>query len=120
MKSNHKSKLMMCIITAIIAIVEFIVIQIAIYLGMAPDGVQAALGMLLASITYIVLSSLLVYIKKFRYAMWLAIYAFIFLCIFVWYSRSITDVFTFVILLFGLLYSMLMLNEKIKEQEAQN
>ncbi len=118
MKSNKKSKIAMCMITAVIAICEFAVLQILIILGLTPEGgVNTALSILLTAIVYIIASIIFAWLKQPRNAMWVAILAFVFLCIFVWYSKTLIDILSFIVVLSGLLCSMTILNEKIKEQE---
>lgn len=117
---NHKTlnKALACSIVALIAFVEFTILQILIYAGAAPPGgVDSALSMLLTAIVYIIASIVCSRFKKFRISMWIAICAFVFLCIFVFYAKTIVDILTFVVLLFGLLVSMTILNEKIQKYE---
>ena len=103
-----------------IALIEVNIVRLFLKLGWAPDGkINASLSMLLTIISYLAISGILVLVKKFRKAMWVAIYSFVFLCIFLFYSETIVDILTFIVLLFGLLCSMTVLNDLIKLQEGK-
>lgn len=119
MKSK-KNKLVMSTITFTIAVIEYIILQVFIHCNILPEGgVDAALSMLLTSIVYVVSSAIFVK-KRPRVSMWIAICAFVFLCIFLFYSKTLVDILTFVVVLFGLIVSMTMLNDKIQLQEEAN
>ena len=121
MKSETKSKVVRACITEVIALIEYFILQLLIYLGAAPEGgVNSALSMLLTILVYMIAFTIFNHFKKYRLSMWVAICAFIFLCIFVFYSRNIVDVLSFVVLLLGLLASMTFLDEKIKNNGDSN
>jgi len=107
-------------VTAGIAVVEFIILQILIHLGLAPGGVNAALSMLYTCITYFILSGILLKFHQPRNAMWIAILAFIFICIFIFYSVSLIDILTAVVALFCIIQSMLTLDPLIKQAERKD
>lgn len=107
-------------VTAGIAIVEFIVLQILIHLGLAPGGVNAALSMLYTCIAYFILSGILLKVHQPRNAMWVAILAFIFICIFIFYSVSLIDILTAIVSLFCIIQSMLTLDPLIKQAEGKD
>lgn len=107
-------------ITAGIAVVEFIILQILIHLGLAPGGVNAALSMLYTCITYFILSGILLKLHQPRNAMWVAILAFIFICIFIFYSVSLIDILTAIVALFCIIQSMLALDSLIKQVEGKD
>ena len=107
-------------VTAGITIVEFIILQILIHLGLAPGGVNAALSMLYTCISYFILSGILLKLHQPRNAMWTAILAFIFICIFIFYSISLIDILTAVVALFCIIQSMLTLDPLIKQAEGKD
>lgn len=120
--TSHKKKtrLTMSLITGVIAIIEFFILQIFIYFNiLPPGGVNASLSMLLTALTYFIVSGVFIYNNNPRKAMWVAIAAFIFLCIFLFYSKSIIDIITFAVMFIGAMNSMITLDKMIKEKESK-
>ncbi len=108
------------IVVAAIALVEFSILQFLLYLGAGPaGGVDCALSVLLTAAAYIVISAVFVLFKKYRIAMWIAIHAFIYDCIFVTYANKLIDVLAFAVVLTDLLFSMIALNDKIRTQQEK-
>ena len=119
-KKHKKTRLTVSLIIGFIAGIEFAILQTFIHFNiLPPGGVNAALSMLLTCVVYFIVSGFFVAINSPRKAFWVAICAFIFLCIFAFYSVSLVDFLTFVVLLFGILNSMIILNDKIKTVEGK-
>lgn len=108
------------VIVFIIFIAECLVQDIAysLYTKIVPDGkVMPSLSMLFVIVTYYIIGGILLLVKRPRLSMWVAIFAFMFVCIFLFYSESVQDVLTFVVAIVSILNSMIILNTLIKEQE---
>ena len=103
------------IISLIVFLVEIGLLHTLVALGCAPDdGINASLSMLLTCAAYYALSGFTTLMKKLRISFWIAIAAFMFLCIFVCYSKSWIDVLTFAVCIGLILHSMLILREMMK------
>lgn len=76
-----------------------------------------SIAMIITMVIYYVASGVSLLIRQPRLSMWLAIFTFIFQCIFVFYSKTIFDGFTFVACISGLLSSMTVLNALIELKE---
>lgn len=110
----------MSLITGLIAIIEFVILQFFIHFGiLPPGGVNASLSMLLTALAYFIASGICIYFNDPRRAMWVAIAAFVFLCIFLFYSKSVIDIVTFLVMFIGAMNSMIILDKMIKDKESK-
>jgi len=108
------------LITVVIAVVEFALVNFLVWLGLAPGGkVDSTLSMMLTVISYLIISGTFLKFNKPRGAMWTAILAFVFLCIFLFYAVTITDILAFIVTSVMLLSSMTVIDIKIKDKEEK-
>lgn len=108
------------VIVIVIAILEFLFINWLVALGLAPgDRVDSTLSMLLTCVSYLVISGIFLWRGNPLQAFWTAVVAFVFLCIFLLYAISITDLLAFLVCVTVVLSSMTILDTKMKEKEQK-
>lgn len=122
-KSDDKKHTALQRVVTVIAIslAEFLLVNYLVALGLAPnDKVDPTLSMLLTVVAYFIISGIFLYRNSPVHAFWTAIVAFLFLCVFLLYAATLTDILAFIVCVAVILSSMTILDAKIKEKKRQD